>query len=149
MKNTALLRSIPFWTLLILSLAAIGVGGWIATDQIGVMTATLLDGTATGIEVYAGQAWVVVGGALITGGIIGLFLALGIAAVKALLPRPEVAVVEAIDWSSESADEIPVADAVVKGAAEDAQADATAATDADVIDSDAVEQAETSPALNR
>ncbi|WP_243225803.1 hypothetical protein [Microbacterium sp. CIAB417] len=101
MKNTALVRSIPYWLLLVLSLAALGLGGWITTEQIGVMTATLLDGTATGVEVYAGQAWVVFSGALVAGGIVGLFLALAIAAAKTLVPRPAVEVVEAIDWSAQ------------------------------------------------
>ncbi|UYO95707.1 hypothetical protein OED01_08745 [Microbacterium sp. M28] len=104
MKNTALTRSIPYWLLLVLSLAALGLGAWITTDQIGVMTTTLLDGTATGVEVYAGQAWVVFGGALVAGGIIGLFLALALAAAKALLPRPSVEVVETIDWTSADTD---------------------------------------------
>ena len=105
MKNTALIRSIPYWLLLVLSLAALGLGAWITTDQIGVMTTTLLDGTATGVEVYAGQAWVVFGGALVAGGIIGLFLALALAAAKTLLPRADVKVIEAIDWTASDADD--------------------------------------------
>ncbi|MFB7250872.1 hypothetical protein [Microbacterium sp. NPDC056234] len=103
MKNTALIRSIPYWLLLVLSLAALGLGAWITTEQIGVMTTTLLDGTATGVEVYAGQAWVVFGGALVAGGIIGLFLALALAAAKTLIARPGVEVVETIDGNSAEA----------------------------------------------
>ena len=107
MKNTALHRSIPFWLLLVLSLAGIGAGAWIATDQINVMTAALLGGTATGVEVYAGQSWVVVGGALLAGGVIGLFLALAIAAAKSLMPKPTVDIVETIDWSTDAGESAP------------------------------------------
>jgi hypothetical protein len=103
MKNTTLIRSIPYWILIALSLAALGVGIWITTDQIGLMTTALVEGTATGVEVYAGQAWVVFGGALVAGGAIGVFLALAIAAAKAIMPRPSAPVVEAIDWTSANA----------------------------------------------
>ncbi|MGW8483643.1 hypothetical protein ACWGJP_10920 [Microbacterium sp. NPDC055903] len=139
MKNTALLRSIPFWLLLVLSLAAIGIGGWIATDQIGVMTTTLLDGTATGVEVYAGQAWVVLAGALLAGGVIGLFLALALAAARALLPRPAVEVVEAIDWTAQGSDDD-----------ESESADPTGATEAETSDtSSEVDAEQAEPAITR
>ncbi|WP_460795241.1 hypothetical protein [Microbacterium sp. GXF0217] len=120
MKNTALLRSIPYWLLLVLSLAALGLGAWITTDQIGVMTTTLLDGTATGVEVYAGQAWVVFGGALVAGGIIGLFLALAVAAAKTLVPRANVQVVETIDWTAADAADDASAKADEPAASDDA-----------------------------
>ncbi|WP_240744529.1 hypothetical protein [Microbacterium sp. PF5] len=56
--HRTLTRSIGFWILLIVSLAAIGVGGWLIAGQIGTMTSTLLDGTATGVEVYVGsRSW--------------------------------------------------------------------------------------------
>ncbi|HWV50261.1 MAG TPA: hypothetical protein VN035_12470 [Microbacterium sp.] len=119
MKNTALIRSIPYWLLLVLSLAALGLGAWITTDQIGVMTTTLLDGTATGVEVYAGQAWVVFGGALVAGGIIGLFLALALAAAKTLVPRANVQVVEAIDWTASDAGDDDAAPADEPAASDD------------------------------
>lgn len=90
MRNPSLLRSIPFLLLTVLSLASAAFGGWLVTDQISSMTAALLGGTATGVEVYAGQSWVVVGGALLAAGIIGLFLAFALGAAKALLPRPAV-----------------------------------------------------------
>jgi hypothetical protein len=134
MKNTALIRSIPYWLLLVLSLASLGLGAWITTDQIGVMTTTLLDGTATGVEVYAGQAWVVFGGALVAGGIIGLFLALALAAAKALIPRAAAPVIEAIDWTaadadddaSPNADELAAADDSATAPAQDAERPADA-----------------------
>ena len=65
--NKSLTRSIGFWLLLVLALASTAVGGWLISGQIGTMTTTLLDGTATGIEVYVGQSLVVVG-AVVLGG---------------------------------------------------------------------------------
>lgn len=120
MKNTALIRSIPYWLLLVLSLATLGLGAWITTDQIGVMTTTLLDGTATGVEVYAGQAWVVFGGALAAAGAIGLFLALAVAAARTLVPRPSAQLVEAIDWSSTGSEEDDAASTTPEADAEPA-----------------------------
>ncbi|SDH30217.1 tetraspanin family protein [Microbacterium pygmaeum] len=95
----SLVRSIPFWILIAGSLAAIGFGLWLTTDKLGVMSATLTDGTATGLEVYVGQVWAIVGGILMATGLIGLALALVLGAVRSLLPAPGVAVVETIAWS--------------------------------------------------
>ncbi|GAB3599040.1 hypothetical protein [Microbacterium tumbae] len=139
MNTTALIRSIPFWLLLVLSLAAIGVGGWIATDQIEVMTTTLLDGTATGVEVYAGQSWVVVAGALIAAGVVGLFLTLFLAAARTLLPKPVVEVVEAIDWTADGGEDEPEAGPAAETPA-DAEADTSDAAASDVRTEDAEEQ---------
>lgn len=100
--NKSLTRSIGFWLLLVLSLASAGVGGWLIAGQIGTMTSTLLDGTATGIEVYVGQSLVVVGAGLLGAGVIGLLIAVALTAVQALLPSRTPVVVEPIDWASES-----------------------------------------------
>ncbi|MGK3947452.1 hypothetical protein [Microbacterium sp. K2] len=100
--NKSLTRSIGFWLLLVLSLASAGVGGWLIAGQIGTMTSTLLDGTATGIEVYVGQSLVVVGAALLGAGVIGILVAVALSAVQALLPSPAPVVVEPIDWNTES-----------------------------------------------
>lgn len=100
--NKSLTRSIGFWLLLLLSLASAGVGGWLIAGQIGTMTSTLLDGTATGIEVYVGQSLVVVGAALLGAGVIGILVAVALSAVQALLPSPAPLVVEPIDWNAES-----------------------------------------------
>ena len=102
--NKSLTRSIGFWLLLILSLASAGVGGWIIAGQLGTMTSTLLDGTATGIEVYVGQSLVVVGAALLGAGVIGILIAIALSAVQALVPAPTPVVVEPIDWTAESSD---------------------------------------------
>ncbi|WP_431072235.1 hypothetical protein [Microbacterium phyllosphaerae] len=111
--NKSLTRSIGFWLLLVLSLASAGVGGWLIAGQVGTMTSTLLDGTATGIEVYVGQSLVVVGAALLGAGVIGLLIAIALTAVQALMPATAPVVVEPIDWTSEAdADEAiePAAD---------------------------------------
>jgi hypothetical protein len=99
--NKSLSRSIGFWLLLIVSLAATAVGGWLIAGQIGTMTTTLLDGTATGVEVYVGQSLVVVGAGVLAAGIVGILLTLGLVAARSLVPAPVPAVVEAIDWTAE------------------------------------------------
>lgn len=101
--NKSLSRSIGFWLLLVVSLATTAVGGWLISGQIGTMTTTLLDGTATGIEVYVGQSLVVVGAGVLAAGIVGILLTLGLVAARSLVPAPAPAVVEAIDWTSETA----------------------------------------------
>jgi hypothetical protein len=131
MKNTTLIRSIPYWLLIVLSLGALGYGGWITTSQIDLMTSTLLDGTATGVEVYAGQAWVVFGGALVAGGFIGLALALAIAAAKSLVARPRVEVVEAIDWSAD--DDAATASPVDETATDGREEEESRATDTESV----------------
>ncbi|CAH0182644.1 hypothetical protein [Microbacterium foliorum] len=102
--NKSLTRSIGFWLLLVLSLASAGVGGWIIAGQLGTMTSTLLDGTATGIEVYVGQSLVVVGAALLGAGVIGLLISVALVAVQALVPSTTPVVVEPIDWAAESSE---------------------------------------------
>jgi len=100
--NKSLSRSIGFWLLLVVSLAATAVGGWLISGQIATMTTTLLDGTATGIEVYVGQSLVVVGAGVLAAGIVGILLTLGLVAARSLVPTPAPAVVEAIDWAAEA-----------------------------------------------
>ena len=104
-----LTRSIPFWGLLVVSLATIAGGWFLTTDKLGSMTTTLTDGTATGVDVYVGQSIAQLGGTLIGAGVVGVLLTLAVAALSTLRPHPPVEVVEAIDWSSdaESADESP------------------------------------------
>lgn len=99
--NKSLSRSIGFWLLLVVSLATTAVGAWLISGQIGTMTTTLLDGTATGIEVYVGQSLVVVGAGVLTAGIVGILLTLGLVAARSLVPAPVPAAVEAIDWTAE------------------------------------------------
>jgi len=104
-----LVSSIPFWALLVVSLASLAYGLWIVLDKIGVMTATLVDQSATGVEVYAGQAWIVFGSAFVAAGVIGLVVTLAILTLQTLAPRPPVEVVETIAWTNEGPDvETPV-----------------------------------------
>jgi hypothetical protein len=107
--NKSLTRSIGFWLLLVVSLATTAVGAWLISGQIGTMTTTLLDGTATGVEVYVGQSLVVVGAGVLAAGIIGILLTLGLVAARSLVPAPAPAVVEAIDWTAEPAESPVVA----------------------------------------
>ena len=106
--NKSLIRSMGFWLLLVVSLATTAVGAWLISGQIGTMTTTLLDGTATGVEVYVGQSLVVVGAGVLAAGIVGILLTLALVAARSLVPAPAPApaVVEAIDWTVE-ADETP------------------------------------------
>ncbi|MGP6177962.1 hypothetical protein ACTU6U_11775 [Microbacterium sp. A196] len=101
MKNTSLSRSIPYWLLLALSLVAAFVGGWLVLDNTSTMQRTLLDGSATNIEVYVGQAWITAGAAVLAAGIIGALLALGLAAVRAVVASPTPATFEESDGGAE------------------------------------------------
>lgn len=102
MKKTSLTRSIPYWLLLVLSIAAVAVGGWLVWNSTTTMQTTLLDGTATNIEVYVGQAWITAGAAILAAGIIGLLLALGLAAARALIPAFAPVVADEIDGIAET-----------------------------------------------
>lgn len=82
-----LVRSVPFWLLIVGSVATIGGGVYVLVDKLSNMEATILDGTATGVDVYVGQVWGVFGGILVGAGALGLALALAVAAVRAGLTR--------------------------------------------------------------
>ncbi|WP_251440261.1 hypothetical protein [Microbacterium sp. USTB-Y] len=95
----AMNRSISFWILLAASVALTTTGAVVALDHLGTMTATLKNGSATGLEVYAGQSWIVIGAALLGAGVLGLLISLALAVVSsivgaastplaALAPRP-------------------------------------------------------------
>ena len=132
-----LTRTPGFWILLIVSLAATGVGGWLIAGQIGTMTSTLLDGTATGVEVYVGQSLVVVGAAVLGAGLIGLLLALGLTAARALVPAPAAAPV-VVDGLAEPSAPVGATDDTALLRSHDARAeDAESAPDAHPVTSDA------------
>ncbi|MDD7962455.1 dinucleotide-utilizing enzyme [Microbacterium thalli] len=82
-----LVRSVPFWLLIVGSVATIGGGVYVLVDKLTTMEAAILDGTATGVDVYVGQVWGVFGGILVGAGALGLALALAVAAVRAGLTR--------------------------------------------------------------
>ena len=105
-----LIRSIPFWILLVGSLASIALGVWLVLDKIATMSATLLDGTATGVEVYGGQSWVTLGAALVGAGLVGLVSTLFLAVLRSFVAVAPVAAAESIDWDAETvSDDEPVA----------------------------------------
>lgn len=115
----SLVRSIPFWILLVGSLATGAFGAWLAVDKLAVMSTALTDGTATPVDVYVGQVWAIVGGILIATGIIGLALALVVAAIRSFMPVADAEIIEALEWS---ADEAPATDAAATDDAADAPA---------------------------
>jgi len=82
-----IVRSIPFWILVAGSIAAIGGGTYVLVEKLSHMEATILDNTATGVDVYVGQIWGVFGGILLGAGVVGLALALATAALSSVLPR--------------------------------------------------------------
>ncbi|MEU1973266.1 hypothetical protein ABZ477_16560 [Microbacterium sp. NPDC019599] len=108
-----LVRSIPFWILLAGSLASIAVGAWLVVDKLTIMNTTLLDGTATGVEVYGGQSLITVGAALIGAGLVGLVATLFLGVLKSFVPAAPVEVVEPIDWTAEEPAAVEPAEPVV------------------------------------
>ncbi len=136
--NTSLTRSTGFWLLLVVSLAAAGVGGWLIAGQVGTMTSTLLDGTATGIEVYVGQSLVVVGAALLGAGVLGILITLALVAVQALV-RPSVAPASESEAEESVADDPRFAEEVETEAPQDGEA---VSSDDGAEPSSAVEEAQ-------
>ncbi len=100
-----LVRSVPYWALVAGSAASLGYGIWLTNDKLSIMSASLTDGTATGVEVYVGQSWAVFAAAFVAAGLIGLVAALALAAGRSLAAQRPVEVVEAIAWAQ---DEPPV-----------------------------------------
>ena len=98
----SLLRSIPFWLLIVLSLATVVYGAWLFIVTTGSMTAGLAAQTATTADVYVGQIIAIIGGILIGTGLLGLALALVLAVLRSLIPAPAVEIVEPIDWNDEA-----------------------------------------------
>lgn len=147
MPNTAprLSRSIPLWVLVGGSVVAIGAGTYLLVDKLGTMAATLTDGTATGVEVYAGQIWAVLGAILIGAGLIGLALALTVGAVRTLVPVAPVEVVEPPAWEDEVvvAETTTVESAVAEPEAPTPVVTDTAAADAAATDPEAPASATT------
>ena len=52
--NKTLTRSAGFWLLIVVSLAAVGVGGWMIAGQVGTMTTTLVLVIAILVQVAVG-----------------------------------------------------------------------------------------------
>lgn len=104
----SLVRSIPFWLLLVGSVATIAFGAWLSVTTLGTMSTALTAGTATPVDVYVGQVWAIVGGILIATGILGLGLVLVLGVLRSFVPVTDVEIIEAMDWSAE--DDIADAD---------------------------------------
>ena len=104
----ALVRSIPFWGLVVASVATAGYGAMVLAEKLGTMTTTLTDGTATGVEVYVGQSQAVFGAVLVGAGVIGILLALTVASLATLRPSAPVQIAEPVEGTT---DEIAVDEA--------------------------------------
>ncbi|GAA1958987.1 dinucleotide-utilizing enzyme [Microbacterium aquimaris] len=102
-----LVRSIPFWILLAGSAGVAGYGASMVTGTLDSMTTTLLDGSATGVDVYVGQSTAVVGAVLIGAGVLGFLLTLAVATAATLRPvtAPEVIEPPRADPDSELEDD--------------------------------------------
>jgi len=146
--NKSLSRSLGFWLLLVVSLAATAVGGWLISGQIATMTTTLLDGTATGIEVYVGQSLVVVGAGVLAAGIVGILLTLGLVAARSLVPTPAPAVAEAIDWAAEAEENRAPVDTTPAPVDTTPAPVAETAPESDVV-ADTAEKADDAPSVTR
>ncbi|WP_295011148.1 hypothetical protein [uncultured Microbacterium sp.] len=111
MKNNVLRRP-PFWVLVALSVLLAVAGAVVIAQHLGTMTKTLADGSATGLEVYAGQSWIVVGAALLGIGGLGILLSLLALIVAGLLthrdtPAPATEQLDAsrVDLPTDASDE--------------------------------------------
>lgn len=82
MNHERSVRPLPLTILGVASAASLGYGVWLTSDKITTMETALIDGSATGVEVYGGQSWAVFAAAFVVAGLIGLL------AVLALLALP-------------------------------------------------------------
>jgi hypothetical protein len=101
-----LVRSIPFWILLVGSLAATVLGGALSFTKITAMIVGLDAQTATTAEVYGGQSWIVIGAALLAAGLVGLVATLSLAVIRSLLATAP-AEVEQVDDVAVASDDLP------------------------------------------
>lgn len=81
MTTSPLSRNAPLWVLLAGSFVSAAIGGFVLTSRLITMDARLQDGTATTSDVYVGQTWAGFGAVLVGAGIVGLALALTVAAL--------------------------------------------------------------------
>jgi len=100
----SLVRSIPFWILLVGSLAVGAYGAWLTVDTLGGMSTRITDGTASAVDVYVGQVWAIIGGILIATGVVGLALALVLAVIRSFVPVTDVEIIEGLDWADDDED---------------------------------------------
>jgi len=117
MSTNRLSRSVPFWVLVGGSVVATAGGAVLLFTKLDTMATKLTDGSATGVEVYAGQIWAVLGAILVGVGLIGLALALVLGALSSLAAPAAVDVVEPIAWEEDvvvASEPAPVAAAVAE-----------------------------------
>ncbi|WP_394280168.1 dinucleotide-utilizing enzyme [Microbacterium sp.] len=107
--HPSLVRSIPFWLLIVGSLASTSVGAYLLIDKLGLMETALTEGTATGVEVYVGQIQAVLGAILIGAGLIGLALAATIGALRSVVRTPAPVVLEETEFDDQ--DDVALDDA--------------------------------------
>jgi hypothetical protein len=107
-----LLRSIPFWILVVASIASIVIGAWLFVTKIGQMqTAITSQSQTAAVDVYVGQSVAVLAAALVGAGAIGILIALAVAAISTLRPTA-VDIYEAVEWTSEETDQPSTAEQV-------------------------------------
>lgn len=87
-RSPRLIASAPYWALVLGSLAAVVAGAALSLPALDTMTSTLVDGSATGVEVYSGQAVITLGAPILGAGLVGLALAAALAAARTLAARP-------------------------------------------------------------
>jgi len=87
-RSPRLIASAPYWALVLGSLAAVVAGAALSLPALDTMTSTLVDGSATGVEVYSGQAVITLGAPILGAGLVGLALAAALAAARTLTARP-------------------------------------------------------------
>ncbi|MFI8632208.1 dinucleotide-utilizing enzyme [Microbacterium sp. NPDC077663] len=126
-----LTRSIPFWLLVAGSLASGAAGGVVLMDKLAKMETALTAGTATGVDVYVGQIWAVLGAILVGVGAIGLLLAFTLGALRAfaVTPASQVAAPEEHD-----ADETTPEDTVTQDSPASSVEDPSGTTPQPVLD---------------
>lgn len=143
MSKPRLFRSIPFWILVVGSVASIAGGAYLLVEKLSTMTTALDAGTATGVEVYVGQIWAVLGAILVGAGVIGIALALVLGALRSLAAAPTAAApaVEQLDEPVDSVESDFAATTDLDGSADtfdDTDFTPTAASDATREDEAAV-----------
>jgi hypothetical protein len=106
-SRPTLIRSIPFWILLVGSLALTAVGAWLVFSRLGGLEDGLRNQTADqgqqlelGIASYIAPPVATAGAIVLGAGLVGLLLTLALAAAASVFTRP-VEIVEAIDWSDD------------------------------------------------
>jgi hypothetical protein len=141
MATQRLIRSIPFWALVVGSVVATAAGAYLLVTKLGAMDVGLTDGSATYSDLYVGQVWAIAAAVLGGIGLIGLALSLTIAALASLVPAAPVAVIEPPVWTEPTPEVVTDAseDTVVETAIaeETSPVEAVVAEESTVVDAPA------------